>query len=554
MNPLRCRPEKQDEYCPMIRTSRMDMPGGICQIHLMSFLLRILRLAFAVTLLESSAQAGELLLSKNDVVRIHPAVWAAAGLELPEPDTALPIVGFGNSQDGVRLLRILNGQGDVNGFAGVVYDNRDRGHSSLNAEMYPRLTHLKYGAHLVTGGLDVGLAGRIILPAVVFGNSSMALERGAMRRSLPRLAMTNDTWREITPILYENNHIYVYPEHHDYDAEDLFPINWPYMITSQGSSRSDQLFLNAIALTLAALPTDTFAFLREKGLIAPTVQMILRHNLSTVTSREDYLSGSAHPAAFDGRHVRIGRMVEMASKLRPEDIPPLVRLRVIKEDFSDAAGLAGMSERLLDAPAAIGRLWRGFAWEREFVVTAEDTLAANERPITFEWRLLRGDPELVSIEPQGPGGRTARIKVAWHDPWTELAPGKRGQIERRMSRVDIGVFANNGVHDSAPSLISIDFPEHQLRRYDVGPDGEKRLLSIDYDAVRREAYFDPLLYWSAAWTDTARYDKTGTLSGWDRQDADAGATVFVPNDDGTPVPYEVGKGDKGLPVLRRVGE
>ncbi len=520
----------------------------------MHALLHLLRFSFAMFLLGSPVHADELLLTKNDLVQVQPSLWAATGLKLPPPDLTAPIVGLHNVQDGARLLRIYSSQGDVNGFAGILYDNRDRGHSSLSADLYPGLTRLKYGADLIADGLDFGLGGRIVMPAVVLGNSSTAMERGWAPRSLPRLAMTNARWGAVMPVLYANNHIYIYPEHRDHDAEDRFPINWPYMIISQGSSGSDQPFLNAVALTLAALPRDTFAFLRDKGLVAPTVQMILRHNLEAVTTRDDYLSGIAHPAAFAGRLVRTGRMVAQAASLRPGDIPPVVRLRVVKEDFSDAAGLAKLDERLLDTPAAIGRLWRSYAWERELVVSAEDTSAPNDRPITFEWRLLHGNPERVSIEPQGPTGRTAKIRIAWHDPWTERMSGEKGPVERRMSRVDIGVFANNGIHDGAPSFISVAFPQHQNREYTVLSDGKKRLSSIDYDAEGRGAYFDPLLYWSAPWTDTARYDNTGAISGWDRRGTDGAAIGFVANGERFEPRYEIDRSTKQLPVLRRTKE
>ncbi len=521
----------------------------------MRYLKQSLCSALALILLTLSAKANETILTKSDLVQFLPSIWAASGLELPESGVELPIVGPNNSQDGVRLLRLLSGQGSTNGFTGVLYDNRDRGHSSLNADLYPQLTHLKYGSDLVADGLDFGLAGRILLPAVVFGNSSAALRGGPAPRSLPRLAMTSAAWRTITPVLYANNHIYVYPEHRDHDAEDRFPINWPYMIISQGSSGSDQRFLNAIALTLAAFPSDTFEFLREKRLVAPTVQMILRRNLSSVLTRADYLSGLAHPSAFDGQLLRTGRMIEQAAKMRPEHIPPLVRLRVIEEDFSAAAGLARLDERLIDTPASIGRIWRSFAWQRELLVSAEDTSVPNDQPIAFEWRLLRGDPQRVSIEPQGADGRTARIRIAWHDAWTEPVPGGRPDAERIVSRVDIGVFATNGVHDSAPSIISIDFPEHQIRRYVAETGDDRRLLSIDYDAKARGAYFDPLLFWTAPWTDTARYDKSGLLLGWDRQNSEDDTTGFVPHDAGNSTPsYDIDFGDARLPTLRRTKE
>lgn len=480
-------------------------------------------LLFALTTV--SASANNLSLTESDLVPIHQSVWVAPKLVIPEPDEGQPILGPSARQDGAKFLRFLSGSSEINGFSGIVYDNRDRGHSVLDPKVFPGLARLQYAANLAARELDVGLAGRTLIPAVVLGNSSMAMRQGPLRRSLPRLAMTNPFWREVTPVLYANNHIYVYPEHRDYDSADLLPINWPYMIISEGSSGSDKAFLGAVAMTLAAFPTDTFAEMRKQGLVAPTIQMILRRNLSSVTSREDYLSGAAHPPVFNGKQIRAGRMVGQAAEMRPAEIPPLVRLRVTQDDFIPEAGLADLDERLLDSPAAIGRLWRDYAWEKTLTVTAEDTVAPNLQPLSFEWRILQGDPDLIRIKPDGPGGRSAQITIAWHDPWTLSTPQRNGTVERRVSRVDIGVFANNGLHDSAPAIISIDFPDHQQRKYGEAAGG-KQLTSIDYAAKERGVYFDPVIYWSAPWTDVARYDESGALLGWDRSYKN-GETAFV---------------------------
>lgn len=531
----------------------VDKDYRFCKSTNMSSRARRLLLSLVLIPFGLFAHANEIVLSENDLVQMRPSVWTALGLNLSATAADNRIVGPQNKADGARLLRIYSAQGDANGFAGVVYDNRDRGHSALDPALYPTLAHLKYNETLTENGFDFGLAGRVMLPAVVLGNSSTAMRRGPTARSLPRLAMTNEFWRETTPELYSRNHIYVYPEHRDFDDEDRFPVNWPYMITSEGSSYSDLRFLNAVAMTLAAFPKETFEFLRKEGLVAPTVQMIMRRNLSDISDRDDYLSGRAHPSAFYGPMLRPGRMVEQAALLQKDEVPPLVRLRVVEEDFSEIAGLAGWNERLVDTPAAIGRLWRSFAWEREMVVTTDDTIPPNALPLKFEWKLLRGDTDLVKIEPLDTDGRSARIRVKWHEPWNEPGPGKKGAVNRIVSRVDIGVFANNGVHDSAPSFVSIDFPGHQRRQYTTLTDGGRRLLSIDYDARGRSSYFDPLLYWTAAWSDKARYDKNGTLMGWYRTGSKEETALFIPTEeDGGRALHEITKTKNGVPILRRL--
>src|SRR5436305_7448978 len=89
------------------------------------------------------------------------------------------------------------------------------------------------------------------------------------------------------PLLYEHythNNIYIYPEHRDHDPGhngrgdgfgDTYPTNTPYLITSQGSSGSDQPFLHAIPFTLAAFRPAVKKRLVESGLLMPTLQMIL---------------------------------------------------------------------------------------------------------------------------------------------------------------------------------------------------------------------------------------------------------------------------------------
>ena len=444
-----------------------------------------------------------------------PGLLIAPNLELkegeaPEAASTQPL--------GASLLNSYVAQGRSAGFAGLVYENRDRDHSTLPRERFPGLTFLTYAPELKKGDWDYGLAGRVAIGLPLIGNSSTALTGGMTPRSQPRYAMTVEPGPEVAYFQYKSNSLYVYPEHRDHDDRDLFPANWPYCVISQGSSSSDKPFMDALLMTLAAFSTETRARLEEEGLIAPTLQMILRRNLEEVNRDADYLTARAHPTVFDGNDIRPERMIAQAAEMQPGDIPPMVRLWVEKEDFASSAGLLGRGEQLFTTPSAIARIWRDFAWEREMVVDAGQTKDPNGRPLQFHWRVVRGEPGKVIIEPEDEEGRRARIRIAWHDDY--LVPGQRpGATSSRLtSRVDIAVFADNGVSISAPAFISVVFPTQQQRTYEADEDGAMRLISLDYDAESRGAPYDPILFWSAPWVDRFHYDSEGQLTGWTRDE------------------------------------
>ncbi|WP_156882990.1 hypothetical protein [Rhodovulum sp. P5] len=523
---------KRDLHSPIRMPAGLDPTVGSRKDCTMKCVFLLWIAALVLLAAGQMARAADVVLKAADLIPVGARQFVAFGLTLPEPDMTLPIVGPGNNKDGAQLLRYLNAKGAVNGFHGILYDNRDRGHSIIRPEEFPRLLFLRYGPDLKARGFDYGRAGPLVLPAAVFGNSSTAITGGDAPRSQTRQLMTSGDGPALSARLYQNNHIYIYPEHRDHDAHDTFPANWPYTVTSQGSSGTDKGFLRAFAMTLAAFPRETMDVMRKNGLVVPTLQMIMRRNLKTVSSREAYLSGAAHPTVFAQDQLRPGRMVGHANQMQPDEIPPVLQLRVEREDFAETAGLDGRSERLFDTLSAVARLWRGFEWEKELVVTASPQVNPGNRPLTYEWRLLHGNPALVEIEPQGPDGQTARIRIRWHDAFPEPVYGRPGygdeeRSRRLVSRVDIGVFANNGIHDSAPAFVSVDFPTHQRRLYTAAEDGTRRLSLIDYDATRRGQYYDPLLYWSAAWTDRPVYGADGRLTGWNRRWGD-GRSAIVP--------------------------
>lgn len=486
----------------------------------------------------TAALAEDVTLTQDKLAPAGNAMFDAPGLFLPDMSGS-PILSPGQTSPEARLLRHLATKGPVSGHNGVIYDNRDRGHSTLAENIFPGLTRLRYGPDM--GNADYGLAARFRLPAIVVGNSSTAVTSGARPRSLPRLAMTTAGMPRQMYSLYVNNHLYVYPEHRDHDTVDLFPANWPLTVISQGSSGSDKAFLDAFLMSLAAFQPATMDHMRENGLVAPTVQMLLRRNLRGVDSDASYLSPLAHPTVFDSDMLRPERMVSHAASLTPEDIAPMVRLSVVAENFSPSAGLLGRSEVLFDTPVAVARLWRGFEGRKTMRISAEGTRDPLGRDIRYQWVLLRGDPQKVTID-VSKGTATADIAFGWHN----AAPHRVGPVSIESSRVDIAVFALTGDAVSAPSFISVSYPTHQKRLYSSPNGSVLKLLSIDYDAVSRQAAFDPALYWTAAWSDAAVYDADGALSGWAR--ADASGTRFVPLGETGPA-YRLDGADGSLPTL-----
>ena len=408
-----------------------------------------------------------------------------------------------------RAAFILNGwyaEGSAAGDRGDLYDNRDGGHSRLPATKFPQLARTQYGTAAKKNQLDRGFNSTFLFHDITIGNASLAITNGPLWRSLPRDALTRPF--DVVALFqqYEANQIYVYPEHRDHDPDhgDLIPANTPYMLISQGSSGSDQPLLQAVAAILAAFQPDVKAFLRQKGLIAPTVQWLFRLSQDGVNTDASYLTGKAHPSVFDGAKLNLITMVQRAHGLKIDEVPPMVRLRVIEESHPKAAP-PFLDETLFDTPSAIARVARSSEYQKRFVIDAGDTVDPNGRPLTFHWSALIGE---ASIHPLNDTGSRAEIIVPWHERQPIV-----WQPDLTSDRVDIGVFADNGKHLSAPAFISLLFPGNEKRTYRA----DLQIAEIDYAAPDfSKRYVDPVLFPARDWRDAFQYDDGGRLIGWTR--------------------------------------
>lgn len=409
-------------------------------------------------------------------------------------------------------------QGKAAGNVGDLYDNRDDNHSTIRRAQKPptQLSHVVYGDAATKARLHYGLNLAIRFNAPTFGNSSTALQ-GPQWRSQTRDALTSPGGAARLWSLFTDNHVYVYPANKDFVSEkdgwrgDVFPAYQAYVFTSLGASGSDRPILQAVRAILAAFKPKTKAFLVERGLIAPTVQRILRGSLKGAEGRNGYLSASAHPTVIDGARIDFARAIAAAQGLKAADAPPVVRIRMLREPVlkSGVSFFAdGLSERLYDTPGAIARIWRGVEPTRNYVIQAE-ARDPNGRKITFHWRVLRGAPDAVRVRPNGADGAAAEVTVGWQARQPDL-----DHAEIMSHRVDIAVFADNGVELSAPAIFSVAFPSHQTRVYGKGRTGA-RIESVDY-MQGPSRYADPRLWPLREWRDVYRYAPDGALLGWTR--------------------------------------
>jgi len=416
------------------------------------------------------------------------------------------------------LLRWWSARGTAAGNHGDLYDNFDGDHSNLAYAGFPQLSHVEYSAEAKLLKLHMGLQNRFLFNSVTVGNSSTAQVGTVFWRSQPRAAYAIPRGAALLHLQYTSNHIYVYVEHEDHDPGhngedggygDVFPANTPYVVISQGSSGSDQPFLEAIVSSLAAFKPEVKTKLTDTGSLMPAIQMILRRSNKNVVTDEDYLEGKAHPSVFDAAQLDPMRMIRMAHEIEPDNLPPRVALRVVKDSQGPAFG----GETLFDTPQAIARVFRTVNPSRKMTISAEASSDPQGKPLKFFWKILRGDPEKIEITPLNEQGSVVDLNLL-HHPRMPIHPGS----EMESNRVDIGVFVNNGTHFSAPAFVSTYFPENETRIYDESG----RLKTLDFtDPETKDNYADPMIVPTKNWRDEFEYNAEGELMGWTRHRGDA---------------------------------
>jgi len=448
------------------------------------------------------AKANQLVVTQANVDYLPKSDMLLIRTSFPERPFS-PSVSAANTPWASRINQ-LHASGVAAGNHGDMYENRDGGHSKIKLKEFPQVTKMSYASDIDTAyNLSSGTNLHVIADAIVFGNSSTAYKTRPFARSLVRGAMTQPGAAMRLFTQHRANQIYIYPEVRDFDQGfDRFPGYFADQIMSEGRSGSDKIPLKAVALALAAFRPEVKTELKRRNLISPVVASILRR---AVKGGNDPLSDLGHRTAIKGEMIDFMNVIDLAQSVSLDDIPPRVVMRV--EDEPKLAPGRNVfapinSEAIYTTPTSIARRAYGSFSTRTYRLRAQ---AQTQDPNGFEWRILAGDPKLISITPLDNRGALVEVTVRWHDPFV-TAEGET------TSRVDIGVFAKSGKMWSNPAVLSVYFPPKETRKHDA----EGRLLSVDYaDPIKKKTYNDPRLSFLRRWKDEIIY-RHNKREGWTR--------------------------------------
>lgn len=396
------------------------------------------------------------------------------------------------------------------------YDSATTYHASINVTPLPQLDFMDKIA-----GTDYsvnpsytsrGFENRIFPGKVVIGNSSTAYTSGTWgghaRRDCMASYQVNSTYMQ-----YINNTHMWYPEHLDHDEKDQHYAKIPYCSASQGSSGSELDEIQKFVRTVAAFKSSVKEVLRQNGLIIPTLQMIFRR--TRVASDAEYLTGLAHPSAFDN-YSNQDAMMAMAYGINANNIPPVVSLELVSHTYDGASGkdyfTPSTSEVFFETPASISLIYRGRQYTKEAIISARRSYDVNNKPLTYHWSVLRGNPQHVRITPLVSDASVVKIAIDYH-PETTIEGATR-----LTNMVEVGAFVNNGSYYSAPGFVTSYSLNFEERLYSAG-----KIDTISYV----DKYADPSVATKPSWSkDAFNYDTSGSLTGWTRYYTDGSTKDF----------------------------
>jgi len=317
---------------------------------------------------------------------------------------------------GCFLAKLKLASDGSGGNIGDLYVNRDGFHSPNGREAldaflgeYPGLTCVMLDQEGRSRGMDLDFP-NAIYPYPVFGNCSRARVGDAYWRSLPRALVTSEAIRLKTMArLYLANQVWVFPSNADTAPVgtngDVFASITPYWLTAAGRSWSDLPYLRAALEASRSLPPETKKAAVSRGLLAPTIQTLIRKSLKGVDSESDYLTSKAHPTALPPDGLDMDRLKASAAAMKPSAVPPLavvvVKPRPIKEEtiwpeLTYATGFAWAYVLRAEEPTRSFAVSAKGAGDYMFSVVHDDLGAAKLERIGYDSAVITLDKTKMS--------------------------------------------------------------------------------------------------------------------------------------------------------------
>lgn len=308
---------------------------------------------------------------------------------------------------GCFVAKLKLAVGSSGGNVGDLYMNRDARHSQLNLAEFPGLTPIQLDSTGRTNKMDLSFP-NILFPYPTFGNASLAMTSGPYWRSLPRAMMTTESMLLGRMVrLYLSNQTWVYPANADLAPVgrngDVFASIAPYWMVTAGRSWSDRPYLCAALEASRSFGPQVKAEIVKRGLLAPTIQVLIRQSLKSVTNEVDYLSAKAHPTALPPNGVDRVRLATAAKGLTVEAIPPLA---VVSVAATPPRKKPTVSELTYASAFAWAFVLRADDEMREFVVSAKGAgeyafVKTHGEGVDVKIERLRPDAAKVTIDRRG---------------------------------------------------------------------------------------------------------------------------------------------------------
>lgn len=339
-----------------------------------------------------------------------------------------------NFDAGCFVAKMKLAVASTGGNVGDLYVNRDANHSLLDVSRFPGITVVSFDQDGRSRGMDLNIP-NTEYPYPVFGNSSRAFTAGNYWRSLPRAATTIELGKlGAMARFYLSNQTWVFPANADIAPVgtngDVFASITPYWLTTAGRSYSDLPYLRAALEASRSLKPKVKAEIVKNGMLAPTIQTLIRKSLKSVTNEIDYLSYKAHPTALPMNGVDLKRLISKASSLTEKEVPPLAAITV------------------LTPPPKVKTAWPELTYASACAWAF--VLRSDEEERTFFVK-AKGASEFTFVQTHGNGVRVKIEKSSENS--AKVVLNRNGMSP--TNRVDIAVFGRNpGTEWGAPSYIS----------------------------------------------------------------------------------------------------